>query len=545
MSTRRTGRTLALAGLCAALAACSLRSPHATESSCNRDAECGQGRVCFANECRSPASALGGVMVEVTPPTSSPYAPVQRSLDLKASAVGAIELPLPSHFQGKLLQDSDADGGAPGSPVALATLEFHDARAVIPGRAFNVTVQSDPTGDFSVRLPPSTWALRITPPPPLPPFQASVGLGNAEGVVLKLPAASRLARVRGTLKLGGQPLVGARVTPVDSGGVPVGAPATSDSSGQLTLFLPPPPIEYLLRVSDSPDGGATVGGGPIPSFDDSAFGVATATATSSAISLDLGKLPAPATLSGTVVDESGSPVQAHVTAASEDGAGWVLTRSTTSAADGSFALPLREGRYLLEAAPSLDPGQPALSGESEVLLSASAAPVRVVCPRKLRAAGLVLRSGGTAIGPGAAVSATRLPGKLVGSRTATTTATDIAGRFTLIGDPGLYRVEVVPQPDSGEPRQLAFVQVSAAPGGATEVTLDPIQLSPPVTIVGTVQGPSNGTLAPVAGVSVDVFAVNAAGDGAVRLGSGITDSAGRYRLVLPDVSEPAAMAPAR
>jgi hypothetical protein len=57
----------------------------------------------------------------------------------------------------------------------------------------------------------------------------------------------------------------------------------------------------------------------------------------------------------------------------------------------------------------------------------------------------------------------------------------------------------------------------------------------PLAVVGTVTRP---TKVPVAGVTVDFFALDASGR-SVLIGSGLTDSLGRYRAMLPDVPAPA------
>src|SRR5207302_10575804 len=103
----------------------------------------------------------------------------------------------------------------------------------------------------------------------------------------------------------GRALASARVTPVNRLGGPQGLPATTDSSGRFALLLPPAPVEYGLRVGDAPDGGAVFGGGPIPAFADSALGFATATSGTVVTDVDVGPLPAPATLSGTVLGLDG------------------------------------------------------------------------------------------------------------------------------------------------------------------------------------------------------------------------------------------------
>ena len=549
-SRNSRARIAAAVAIVAAGLACSLRAPRTTEGFCNGDSQCPRGQVCFANECRAPASALQSVVIEVTPATSSAYSPIQQAFDLKTSAVTTVDLPLPSRLQGSVLQNAD-DGGSSGAsdagvPVGNAQLVFTDAAPLLPGRVFTVTSQTDASGVFSARLGPAAWKVRITPPAPLPPFSTQIANPDSQGVIFRLPAPGGLSRVTGSLKSAGVALAGARVTPVSRDGVSLGASATADASGRFQFLLPPPPVEYAVRIGDAPDGGVSFAGGPIPSFADDVLTMRTATSTASTIDLDVGALPAAATLSGTVADLYGAPIaNARITALSESQTGWILNRSTSSAADGTFALGLREGRYLIEAAPALDASAAALSGEREVQVGAPTTLVAITCAQKVRALGKVLRSSGHALGAGATVNATRLPDRVVGGRIGTTTATDANGLYTLTGDPGTYRVEIVPSPESGEPRQLAYLQLGQSLPGGFAADLEPIVLSPALVVAGLVRGPSGGQMVPVAGATVEAYAVNAAGDGSVHLGGTVTDAAGKYRLVLPDVSQPASLPAAK
>ena len=522
-------RAVAIAALAAA---CSLRAPRVSEPPCNVDAQCGSGRVCFANECRSPSAALRSAMVEVTPPNSSPWAPAQRALDLSASAVAVIELPEPFAVDGTLVQDNDLGGV---SPVGGAALEFRESEPLIPGRALAVTLQTGATGDFAARLPPTAWQLRVKPPAPLPPFvPPGVVIAAASGMLVRLPAASRLTRLGGSLRIGALPLAGARVTPVDRAGAALGSSTTTDAEGRFALVLPPPPVEYGLRIGEASEA-ATLAGGPIPSFRDDAFGFRLAGTAAAAADVALPALPPPGLLTGRVVDDYKKPVsRARVLAKSLDGAGWVLTRSTLTADDGTFALALRQGKYVIEAVPAPEPEQPALSEEKEVSIGGGgSANVELLCPPRLLAIGRVLRSDGRPLGAGASVTATRLPDRLLASRAAVAATTDAAGVFKLTIEPGTYRIEVVPTADSGQPRQISYAEIPASDA----VELDAIQLSPPLVLAGSVRGRSGST---VAGATVDVYSVNTAGDAAVHLGSAITDPAGRFRVVVPDVPAPGA-----
>src|SRR5205085_960007 len=68
-------------------------------------------------------------------------------------------------------------------------------------------------------------------------------------------------------------------------------------------------------------------------------------------------LPAPAKLTGKVVDATGAGIaSARVYARSAMGTPWSLSRSVNVDPDGSYSLALREGIYLVEAAMSADSG---------------------------------------------------------------------------------------------------------------------------------------------------------------------------------------------
>ena len=56
-------------------------------------------------------------------------------------------------------------------------------------------------------------------------------------------------------------------------------------------------------------------------------------------------------------------------------------------------------------------------------------------------------------------------------------------------------------------------------------------------MVGTVS--RTGSQVPVAGATVDFFALDSSGSQSVLIGSGLTNASGQYRAVLPDVPAPA------
>ncbi|HKB77420.1 MAG TPA: hypothetical protein VKC58_12545, partial [Myxococcales bacterium] len=143
------------------------------------------------------------------------------------------------------------------------------------------------------------------------------------------------------------------------------------------------------------------------------------------------------------------------------------------------------------------------------------------------------RPDGQLVGAGYQIAAMRFPNRLVAGRLARATATDASGAFTIVGDAGHYRLEVVPPPTAGLPRKILSADLSV--GAPTQ--LPALQLSAALTVVGTVS--KAGSQAPIAGATVDFFALDSSGVRSVLIGSGLTDASGKYRAVLPDVPAPA------
>ena len=144
------------------------------------------------------------------------------------------------------------------------------------------------------------------------------------------------------------------------------------------------------------------------------------------------------------------------------------------------------------------------------------------------------RPDGLPVGAGYQIAAMRLPDRVVAGRLAHATATDASGAFTIVGDAGRYRVEVVPPAAVGLPRKIVSVELS---GGGVPTQLPALQLSAALTVVGTVS--RTGSQVPVAGATVDFFALDSSGSRSVLIGSGLTNASGQYRAVLPDVPAPA------
>ena len=166
----------------------------------------------------------------------------------------------------------------------------------------------------------------------------------------------------------------------------------------------------------------------------------------------------------------------------------------------------------------------------------STPPLVIPCPPKLKATGFVLLPDGRRAGAGHEITATRLPDRLLTGRPATATATDSGGAFHLVGDAGRYRLEVVPPAGTQLPRKI--IQIDLGGDGSSEIMLPPLQLSPALLVVGTVHGAlPGGKDLPVAGATVDFFAIDGSGARTLFLGSGLTDASGHYSAVVPDVPQ--------
>jgi hypothetical protein len=522
--------------------ACALRDPRVGGAGlpCDSSSQCSSDSVCFLGECRGSSSQLAIVEAEVRAPASEQLGTLQRSaIDLRVSTIVDFQLRPLLSASGTVVRRLD-DGGV--ASVADAGVVLTIASPSIADRVPSIATQSDDAGVFSVSFADSTWNVLVVPPPPEPPARQAAPVSplasSTSGLQPVIPAPRELTNVALTLLAGGSPLAGARVAAVDANGSALSVPAVTDPQGAFTLELPPPPIEYFLQVG--PDPAAPGASAAVPTFP--ARGPFSSPSPGSTCPspllgncLDLGVLPAPATLSGRVLDVRQQPLAAiPVLAVSTDPTGWVLSRQAVTDSTGAYTLSLRAGVYSVEAAPPADPASPGLSGESLTPVPLGSQ-LTLICPDKSQAAGVVLGPDGKRVGAGYQITATHFPDRLVTGRIASATATDGTGTFSVTGDAGEYRVEIVPPASSGFPRKI--VALTLPPSGSS-TPLPTVQLSPPLAVVGTVTA-ARSTTVPVAGVTVDFFALDSTGARSVLIGSGLTDSLGHYRAMLPDVASPA------
>jgi hypothetical protein len=509
------------------LAACSLRDPRTSAPSCATNAQCGRHDICFLGECRLPAANLSVVQVEVRPPAGSQFGVRGQQLDLSRSVLNDVALAVALGADGSVTQEQD-DGGT--APVAGAILTWTDHAPVIPDRVEQVTAVTDSDGGYGgARISQGSWQVLVQPPAPLPPLRTAPFDTTAPVLDFVLPRTSALQRLDGVLTGpddGG--VAGASVTAVDAQGIAISAPSVSEADGGYTLYLPPspPPVAILIGPQADTDAGVAAAAlDPFPTYPPVPY--------LASITIDL---PATATLNGTVLDSQGAPVPAARVYVRNVNKPWTLARSVITNGAGAYAVTLRAGDYVVQAAPSTDANSPALSAQQSITLPA-AAPLNLNCPPKVVRVGQVLTADGRFVGANFQILATRVPDGLVTTRAAPPTATDPYGIFSLVGDPGRWQITVVPPAGSNLPRNIVQVDLSAADPGPS--ALPAIRISPPLEVVGTVTDSSPPAQAVgIGGAMVSFFSLDASGQHSLFLGSALTDSKGRYAAILPDVAQP-------
>jgi hypothetical protein len=512
--------------LLVSLAACSLRDPRVSAASCTSSGQCGRHDICFLGECRPPAANLSVVLVEVRPPAGSQFGVTGQQLDLSQGVLNNVTLAVALGADGSVTQEQD-DGGT--APVAGAILTWTDHAPVIPDRVEQVTAVTDSDGGYGgARISQGSWQVLVQPPAPLPPLRTAPFDTAAPVLDFVLPRTSALQRLDGVL-LGpdGGGVAGASVTAVDAQGTAISVPSVSEADGGYTLYLPPSPPPVAIQIGPQADADAGVTAAaldPFPTYP--------AVPYLTSIGLDL---PATAPLNGTVLDSVGAPVPAARVYVRNVNKPWTLARSVITDGGGAYAVMLRAGDYVVQAAPPTDVNSPALSAQQSVTLPA-AGPLNLTCPPKVARRGQVLAADGRFVGANFQILAMRVPDGLVTTRAAPPTATDPNGIFSLVGDPGRWRITVVPPAGVNLPRKIVQVDLDAADPGPS--ALPPIRISPPLEVVGTVTG-SAPPAQPVGigGAMVSFFSLDVSGH-SLFLGSGLTDAQGRYAAILPDVAQP-------
>jgi hypothetical protein len=323
------------------------------------------------------------------------------------------------------------------------------------------------------------------------------------------------------------PLAGASITAVDGSGAALSTAAVSQVDGSYALYLAPDAGTAALQIGPyvATDGGTaqTSPLDPFPTYQPVAWAPA----------VDL-PLTAVVNLSGHVIDSTAAPVPGARVYARSVNASWTLSRSVVADTVGAYALTLRAGNYMVQAAPGTDATLPALSDVQSVSIASAATLADVICPAKVRRNGRIYGPDGRQVTGNYQIVATRLSTALVTTRTITT-ASDPTGFYRIAADAGRWRFEVIPPADAALPRAIA--QFDLDPSDPGESSLPGIQIPPPLKLGGTVKGSATGTTdVVVPGAQVSFFALDSEGH-SVFLGGGLTDSMGRYDVIVPDVGQ--------
>lgn len=369
--------------------------------------------------------------------------------------------------------------------------------ASAPALDWDVT---DGSGDYAVALKPGTWVARVEAAGEngthtfgdldVPEFGTTIDL--------MFPAATAIT---GTVyETGGPAIPGATLvfTGQSTGAV---VAVVADGAGDYAADLPADTYDVVVTPS---------GGSATTHLAEVMHGVVVATPGAMDFDLDAG-----ATVSGTVLDDLGSPLLDAATVWVElpEGSDYVAPASTTaSASDGSYSIgPVPLGSVTFVVAPSSDTGFP----EQEVphtISSSGAVTEDLMLVAGVVVQGTVLEDDGVT---GADCTVQFVPAD--GDLRTQAVATDGAGDWTVSVFPGDY--EVVRTPNDPGDLQLPeseMVTITAA------TTLD-ATLTAGVVLQGTVLEPDGGT--PASDVHVALAGVPTSSD--------TTDALGGYSFLAP------------
>ncbi len=572
------------AGFAALLSGCSFGMkmsasvPAATPSarSCGSDAECDSTRneVCRAADgtgtpsgtsaaipkgiCIVPADRSGGqVYLEVRPTSGTDALAIQVGpVQLSNGQNQTITIPTPVTAQGLVSYHglSRAVGGAkilfvsdpliPGHSQTLSTTSVNDLPAQM--------------GEFSRRVPQGAYFVTVvppaqggtTPPPEMPLGTGSVRItSQTDAIQLAVSNANELLRVTGTVRL----LHG--LTPAPAPGIEVAAtryrgntmaptralllaqPQTTDANGSFTLLFPgplSPGFADKVSFQFAPDGYS----GPLPTFswNEPIDVVQAAAALNGAFPLPVAD---PVTVTGNVVDSSGSPLAgarvALRTKSDTEKASMSYLATATTLDDGTFSLQAFPGTYSAVAVPASLVASS--SGASVGLCRPRTRPFVVgdhatstslVCEPGLVQFGQVLDA---SFAPAAnvAVTAVRRPDDDMPDPIRFTTTTGSDGSFAVALASGTYDVAFEPAASMKLPfKAVRGIQVDAA----HERPLLVVQLDATFELFGELLQDIDQT--PVA-ANIDVYTV--ASGQATLVGHGVSGPDGKYSLVLPASSQ--------
>lgn len=516
--------------------------PHVT---CRSDLDCANTEVCFVDGCGDPGK---NIAVEVTPSARNGAYPQDFALDgLKATQT--FRLYAPSQLQGALLRDQDSGGPLPyDGPVSLV---LSGQSTIIPGlsRHFEATLntaQTLATGTYSLAVGSGVYAISATPSDPLLPplFEASheVTPGQSEHIDLVFPSTGALAQLSGTVVRSlGQPSSDAlQIQAFDPDGAPRSQPAVLGSDGSFTLSVTQETLALQslnLRVSPVD---------PQALLPTKIFPVAPVDPLAP---LELGDFGAPLTLTSKVVDGSGKAISGAAVhlEGSVIGGGTFQSAVALTADDGTFQLQTlasaTPGSLVLFAVPPATSASGILVDQTLAVDGLTPLPVTLVCPDKVQLTGSVLTPDST---PAVGVKVTAVPVAALDPKNLSAplpsaggdATTDGTGAFSLLLDPGQYRLDFVPS--TKLPRLSRFVDVTpddAQTPGNSLVEVPPFTLSHGRSATGHVEIlAADGNTADVAALArVRFYRQVDNGDtpSSVLLDQAYADANGDFTVLLP------------
>lgn len=501
---------------------------------CASDDECGPRRfVCVIGVCvDSTAQSLDEVRLEVSPPESSGYRPQQLPDPVVIGEEGRAEVRLAPTVR---LRGSVIDPNGAG----IASQVIAVPAGGIEGRALVVTAQAAGAGgDFALPLVEgSTYRLTVQPQDAArPPFfvasDQSIGPSPTGEVLygaITLPDLASLENLSGRVVSGaGTAMLGVEGLEVRalSEGRRVSSVGRTLADGSFTIFLAagadgPFVVEVrptesnrlnpIVMVEDVYVGEGNVNLGEIP----------------------LGSLPAPVPFAGVVRGPDGEEVgSATIHLSAELGEG-TFSLVLNADEDGAYDAELRPGTYeVAVVAPPDNPSAGLLTGFTTEVDATSSPTLNL--PGRVLATGAVVSASQEPVS-NAQVVLTRLgvsgggaDGVLEDQRWSFVAITDITGAWQKAVDPGRYRVTLLPDPAANLPRDTRVVDIDESSRDLGERALPP-----PAVIAGEIKSADG---APLGMSVVTAFSAFAGGEGALELGSSLTDNDGAFEILLPDLA---------
>jgi hypothetical protein len=553
------------------MAACSVRPEGVPAPPCVADNECSDGQLCFAEGCSDPGK---GVVAEITSGTSNGQWPQDiaipdRTLGKGAGSVNSpgfsvndqsFALPLPITIKGEFQQQRAANPNSTdliiySRPVVVRA---SGESVLIPGlaRSFRQVFEKPERGYFEMILGSGKFTLTATPedtsvppvtvsnvsvnsvetPPSFPiTFPAVEGSLAVSGRVLKRIDANVIPVVE-------DPLIGVRI---DIQAFDASAKAAISqrfpvsSTGDFTMTLSPAALklkEVLFVVSPRSTDDVL----PVREF-------AISLPISRAIDLEFGDFGVSQDLSGSVTDSAGNPVA---------GAQVLIDGTLRPGAHfrSQLAVTKSDGTFSLAALPTTDTAQlsfvvvppatsPAATTRAAVRLTASKdrllpSPSKIVCRKRVIVSGSVVLATGEPA-DASLVRAIYQPNQSANSILGVDDVTvmpDAQGQFALALDDGVWRLEVE---RANSPLASRLIEVHSIDDKGDPVAQQQgpvIALSRGIKVSGQIKQMSlTGLATSQSAARIRFFRVGASSGKPVSilLGSAVTDSSGRYEVLLP------------